>query len=274
MPTYVGMSIGVFMSFDRADLAMRLIEERTKAGYSQASFARELGITREGLRKYEMGLSGISAEVLAKAAGLGVDVQYVLTGVYSQNVKETIANTSNVIHMNAKNSNIIGNIHDGANVTLINTPKYQTKVTAEVKPGEEHITEEQAALLMRLVKEIVELETLAGKRNPKSHQAVWSSLNAHCGVSRYRLISVGTYPKAELYLRQWLGRLSRLKSAPKNDTEWRKRKYAYIKINTQHLQDWLQSYLLERFDVTTLSELTDDDLQKVYNAVSSKKSKK
>ncbi|MCE9679582.1 helix-turn-helix domain-containing protein [Shewanella sp. AS1] len=264
------------MVFDRADLAMRLIEERTKKGYSQASFARELGISREGLRKYEMGQTGLSAEVLAKAAGLGVDVQYVLTGVYSKNVDETTKNTSPILNINDNGSaNVIQFANSGSTINQINTQKHVTKVTAEVIPGEKHITEEQAVTLQKLVKEVVELENSSGRKQPRTHQAVWSALNSHCKVSRYRLIAKEDFTKAETYLRQWIGRLSRLKSAPKsNNSEWRKRKYAYIKINTSNANIWLTNYLASRFGVSSITELSDENLGKLYNAVAAKKRKK
>jgi len=276
MPTYIGMLIGVVMIFDRADLAMRLIEERTKAGFSQASFARELDISREGLRKYEMGLTGLSAEVLAKAAGLGVDVQYVLTGVESKNTEQVVKKTSPILNLSDNSSaNVVQFAQAGSNISLVNTTKHVTHVTADVKPGEEHINEEQAVKLQKLVKEVVELEKTSGRKKPRTHQAVWSALNSHCGVTRYRLIPYNYFIKAETYLRQWLGRLSSLKSAPKNNnTEWRKRKYAYIKINTSKNQAWLTNYLADRFDATSLTELDDAELQKVYSAVSAKKQRK
>ncbi|HHQ4570186.1 TPA: helix-turn-helix domain-containing protein [Aeromonas veronii] len=264
------------MNIDRADIATRLIEERAKTGYSQADFARQLELSREGLRLYEMGQRGLSAEFLAKAATLGVDVQYVLTGVKSQNAAEASRATNTSIQVNQGSSaNIVQFVQAGAKVKFgdtINTQNHTTKVTAEVKPGIEHITEEQAVKLTGLVKTIVELEE-KHRQQPRSHRSVWAALNSHCSVTRYRLIPIGSYDKAETYLRQWIGRLSSQKSAPKTDNyEWRKRKYAYIKINCS--QEWLSSYLKKRFQAESLTDISDSDLDKLYRAVAAQKSKR
>ncbi|EKP0308469.1 MULTISPECIES: helix-turn-helix domain-containing protein [Aeromonas] len=264
------------MNIDRADIATRLIEERARTGYSQADFARQLELSREGLRLYEMGQRGLSAEFLAKAACLGVDVQYVLTGVRSQNAAEAARATNPGIQVTQGSSaNIVQFVQAGANVKFgdtINTQSHTTKITAEVKPGIEHITEEQASKLTALVKTIVELEE-KHRKQPRSHRSVWAALNSHCSVTRYRLIPITSYEKAEKYLRQWIGRLTSQKNAPKVDNyEWRKRKYAYIKINCS--PEWLDSYIQKRFQVDSITEVSDSDLDKLYRAVAAQKSKR
>lgn len=276
MPTYVGMSTGVVMGIDRIDIATRLIEERGRTGYSQADFARQLDISREGLRLYEMGQRAISAEFIAKSAALGVDVQYVLTGIRSKNLEEaTKANTpEQSISVNSGSSaNVVQFAQSGANIKFgdtVHTQKHTTKVTAEVKPCVDHISETQAAALHRLVKEVVDLESKY-RQNPASFKSVWAALNSHCGVTRYRLIPNNYYDKAEKYLRQWIGRLSSQKRAI-GDDETRKRKYAYIKINTQSDSAWLATYL-NRFNATSLTELDDEQLLKTYRAVAARKRK-
>lgn len=261
------------MGIERADIAIRLVEERARIGYSQADFARKLGASRETLRRYEIGESGLSGEFLAQAAALGIDVQYVLTGVKSPNAAEVEravqpasqsakGGTGNVVHF-----------MNGGTVNMISTPKHVTRTTAEVKPGDEHISENQAAKLTALVQEIVELEAKL-KKTPKGFRAVWSALNAHCSVTRYLLIAAEDYDKAEKYLRQWIGRLNSMASAPVADNDtWRKRRYAYIKINTKDDEAWLTAYLRKNFKVESLTEISDDDLDRTYRAVASRKRK-
>ncbi len=279
MPTNVGMSTGDVMEIERADIATRLIEERTRAGYSQADFARQLDISREGLRLYEMGQRGLSAEFLAKTASYGVDVQYVLIGIRSKNVEQAspsaipTVQSSPTTNVNGGSANVVQLVQPGGKVKFetIHTQHHTTKVVAEVKPGIEHITEEQAAKLIELVNEIVELEQ-KHRKQPRQHRSVWAALNSHFSVTRYRLIPLGSYDKAEKYLRQWIGRLSSQKSAKKTDNyEWRKRKYAYIKINSD--PQWLDSYLNQRFNADSITQISDDDLDKLYRAVAAKKSK-
>lgn len=161
------------------------------------------------------------------------------------------------------NGNIVGN-----NNTYIHAEKVEHKVHAEVRPGEEHITETQAATIQRLVGEIVRLESLA-RRKPKSFNAVYNALNRRFGVTRYRLHRRENWPRIETYLRQWIGRLSSTASARRNDDQWRKRKYAYIKTNARQfsLHDALDALLRDRYAVTSLIELNDEDLERVYRTI-------
>lgn len=257
------------LSITREDMGIRLVEERTRLGYSQANFAHQTEVNRETLRLNELGRSGISAEFLGRAAQLGVDVQYVITGIRSEKVAQSPS--SNV---QGNNNNVIygdsGVINSGT-INNITTEKYTTKTKAVVNPDETHISEETARKLQDLVKEVVELEEKI-KTTPKSFQAVWASLNKHCGVSTYRLIPVTKTDKAVTYLRKWIGRLSSSKSAPKKvGNEWRSKKYAYIKINTKGLEQWLKDHLQLKYAVSSITELSDDQLAKVYSSVASKK---
>jgi len=271
------------MEIDRIDIATRLIEERGRVGFSQKDFARQLDISREGLRLYEMGQRSINAEFLAKAAGLGVDVQYVLTGIRSQNNDRATQAASPITHIGSGASGNVFSIHTATgvqvgnnnttnhNTTNINTDRHITKTVVQSNPGKEHISESQKATLKELVNKVEELEQKF-RRTPASYRSIYASLNSHCGVTSYSLIPLEKYEKAEKYLRQWIGRLSSQKRAGADD-EVRKRKYAYIKINTQSDESWLRTYLANRFNATSLTELDDDQLLKTYRAVASRKQK-
>lgn len=256
---------------NRADIAVRLVEERGRVGYSQADFARKTGISREGLRLYETGQRSINGEFLATAAGLGVDVQYILTGVRSTNIRQAEAAASPPAVAVTGNANIVQFPQAGAHITQVTTQRYTTTTKADVKPGESHISEAQAARLMDLVKDVVEREQRI-KKKPKTHRAVWSSLNSHCGVTRYRLIAAQDFQRAETYLLKWIGRLNAAPSAAIADNDaWRTRRYAYIKINTKDDPDWLRRYLAKNFACSSLTDLSDDGLNRVYQAVARKK---
>jgi transcriptional regulator with XRE-family HTH domain len=71
-------SKGVSVSID-AQRGARLKEERDRMGWSQQQVADALEIRREMWAKYEAGAEP-GATVLARAALVGVDVLYVLTG--------------------------------------------------------------------------------------------------------------------------------------------------------------------------------------------------
>lgn len=266
---------------ERSEIAIRLIEERGRTGYSQADFARKTGMSREGLRLYEMGQRSINGEFLSAAAELGADVQYILTGVRSANLQQVTramepppaepiairtSGTSNVVQFAQRGATIQNNQYT--------TQRLVTKTKAEVKPGEEHISETQARRLKDLVDEVVKHEERL-KKQPKSYKAVWAALNAHCKVTRYRLIPSSSYEKAEKYLLTWIGRLNQMKSAPIADNiEWRKRKYAYIKISTKDDPSWLTAYIARLAGASSLTELTDVELIKVYQAAARRKQKR
>ncbi|MHB8535043.1 MAG: helix-turn-helix transcriptional regulator [Sulfuricaulis sp.] len=68
---------------------MRLKEERTRLGLSQTALAKALGVTKWTVINYERpGGRGtpIPADLLSACARLGMDVQYILTGVHSANL--------------------------------------------------------------------------------------------------------------------------------------------------------------------------------------------
>ena len=270
----------------RIDLAIRLVEERARLRYSQADFASKTGLSREGLRLYEAGQRGMSAEFLAQAALLGLDVQYVLIGVRSKNldeVEEAASSPSSpsapqspaaTLNQTINGGNTIGLVQGGT-INQVTTQNHVTKTIADVQPGETHITDEQAATLMVLVSEIAALEEKL-KAKPKGHRAVWGALNAHCGVPKYRLIKREDFPHARKYLDQWMGRLNSMATAPVKDGDaWRKRKYAYIKINSNDEVSAaaVKAYIQRNFGAVSLTELSNDDLEKTYRYIASRKNK-
>lgn len=143
-----------------------------------------------------------------------------------------------------------------------------------IQPGPEHISDTQRAKLKELAAEVVKIES-AVKRSPKSFSAVWSALNRKMKASSYHLIRSDDYPRAEKFLREWIGRLSSAKSAPAKDPDWRKRKYAYIHTNVKQLSagERLDALLAEKHGAASLSGLSDDDLAAVYQTVSGWKRK-
>jgi len=258
------------------DVGERFSEERQRLGYNQASFSRLLQINRMTLINIESGKSEFKVGLLIAAAAAGMDVQYVLTGIRSPNtskVSETIGFDRQVIQGDINGG--IGNVASGANVHYINTTKHITRTKAEVKPGVEHITEHQKVVLKELVEQVVQTEANL-KRNPKTYQSVWASLNKHCGVTTYKLIRCEDFEKARKFLNMWLGRLNSSKSAPlQNSDEWRKKKISYIKLNTQSPEDEaaMRAYIKRNFSVTSITELANDELERTYRYVAGRKNR-
>ncbi|PZU17836.1 MAG: transcriptional regulator [Shinella sp.] len=258
------------------DLATRLIEEREALGYNRAAFARLLGLTAEGLRMIESGKTVFKVDVLIAAAAAGADIQYIVTGVRSKNtekVTDEIGFEKQVIRGDVSGVGFAG---PGAQIQIVNTQNHRTTVRPETKPGDQHISVEQRAVLLDLVNKVVEKEALL-KKTPKSHRAVWSSLNKHCKVNSYQLIAAADFDKARSYLNQWIGGLHSMRSAPvKDGDDWRKRKITYIKTNTKAPDDEaaMRDYIRKNFGVASLTELSNDEMEQTYKYVARRRSRK
>lgn len=166
---------------------------------------------------------------------------------------------------------IHGDVHNHFNADTLNlhvTPATKPKIKVVVPTGQEHVSEEQKAKLKELVAEVVRLESLI-KRTPKTFASVWSSVNRKLRVSSYHLIQGTDCPKAEKFLREWIGRLSSAKSAPTKDANWRNRQYSYIFTNVKQLgaETILRERLMARYDTDSMKGLSDGDLKTVYQWV-------
>ena len=265
------------------DIADRLIAERVRLGYSKADFAREVGISRNTYRAYEMGESNIPSNILAHMGAIGVDILYVLFNERNLKLAERIAekkrelendnNEDKIINSASLNNSIIAG--RGSTINNISTTHHTTKTIAQVKPGIEHISDNEAFMLQQLVGQVVEHEKCLKKR-PRNHRSVWSALNRYMKVPSYRLIKRQEFNKAEKYLRTTIGRLNSLESAksklPTND--WRNRKYRYIHASfTEYpeLEDWFSSHIEKKYNTINKSDLSDEQLEHAYTSLSNKK---
>jgi hypothetical protein len=169
-----------------------------------------------------------------------------------------------------------GNIIAFGNVSIGQEGRRAPRVTVAANPGIDHITETQKTTLKQIVSDVVATEARL-KKSPKSHGAVWSAVNKACGVTSYHLIALEDFETARGYLNSWLGRLNGMKSAPvKNGDAYRRRRYSYIKVNTKHPEDAaaLDAYILKKFKVTSISELSNPELEQAYRYVASRKSRR
>lgn len=145
---------------------------------------------------------------------------------------------------------------------------------ANFTPGPEHISEAQAYELKRLMDETVEVEQ-AVKKNPRDYEAVFGAFKARFKLASYRALEADRFDEALTYLRTGLGRLRSAKSAPtKLGDSWRKQRYAAIKARSRQIgaEAWLKQYLADKFLATSLTELSDKDLDTCYRTTMAKKS--
>lgn len=142
------------------------------------------------------------------------------------------------------------------------------KVKVVIQPGPDCIDEEQKNRLKALVAEVVRLEGLV-RRTPRSFSSVWVGVNAKAKATSYHLITQANFPRAEKFLREWIGRLSSAKSAHLKDSNWRNRKFSYIFANVKQLaaEQTLRARLIERFGCESMKDLSDADLESVYQWV-------
>lgn len=256
--------------FDLQEMAIRLVEERARHGFSQNALAEKTGKSRQQYINYETGRSEMTVGFLYELNQLGFDIYYIITGVRNANSDKIASEWAGQIN------NIQGNVSgvitgSSSTVHQVNTQKHITKTIAEVKPGIEHITDEQRANLKRLVDEIVELEQkYRTAQSAKGHQAVWASLNKKMKVPKYSLIPLDKYETARKYLQSWIGRLNSSKTATKKNSDGvRKSRYAYVYTNLKKfgLDEWFRNYLQDRHGVLSMTELDDKRLDQVYHAV-------
>jgi transcriptional regulator with XRE-family HTH domain len=74
---------------EQLEIGIRLREERERLHLSQPAIAELTDTTKQTQYSYEVGKSPPKASYLAKAASLGVDVGYVITGLRAENVAHT-----------------------------------------------------------------------------------------------------------------------------------------------------------------------------------------
>ena len=166
-----------------------------------------------------------------------------------------------------------GNIHVGGDVNInIKEQKRPRPAKPEIKPGIEHITEEQASVIQSLVKEIAELEA-AVKKSPKSFPSIWGGLNSHMKVSSYRMIMFNDFEKAVKYLRMWKGRLNAAPSAKRKNKDWRNTRLSAIHATAKNfeLEYQMRAYIMNKFRAESLTELTDEELDATYRYMLSAK---
>lgn len=70
-------------------LSVRLKNERTRLGLTQAEIASKCNVSREMWGKYERGIALAGSEVLFSLAEVGVDIGYLFSGVRTIPLTET-----------------------------------------------------------------------------------------------------------------------------------------------------------------------------------------
>jgi hypothetical protein len=168
---------------------------------------------------------------------------------------------------------VIGDKNILAGRDIIHTKKVIQKVVVEVKPGDEHITDAQAASLHEKIQELVDLHNLV-KHLQVTKAHFWSRLNRYCHVPKYRLIKEADFYKAIRWCNQQLAILSGTKTAQKKDPDkLRNRQISFIQINIKQLgiESNYRNYLQNTFHKISTGELDPAELKRAYNWVATQK---
>lgn len=173
----------------------RLLQEIKRIGYTQASFAHQTGKTRQQIANYGKGKSEMTAEFLALAYQLGVDIQYIITDTTSTTLYHmpiTVDEDSLVLYEEVDLDDL------GSDPTEEPLFLFSSEIDGY---REECLSQEQKDTLRALVDEIWHADP------NKSTRAIWKALVRHCDVATYHLIKKNDYEKALLFLQKWLNNL-------------------------------------------------------------------
>lgn len=110
--------VKIFFGVHSVSIAERLKQERLKTGYNQTRFGAIGGVTKKTQMLYESGERMPDAVYLRAVAGVGVDVQYVLLGVPSQNLGEVMLSDEFVSETGRERSVVLNQYSAVAEVML------------------------------------------------------------------------------------------------------------------------------------------------------------
>lgn len=173
-----------------------------------------------------------------------------------------------IIYVNGA-GNVVGSGNTVNNVfNLDRTIKKQV----HVKTGDGVVNANQKHDIKSLVYEWVDLHNSI-KKSPLSYNVAWSRLNKHLKVNSYHEIRSDDFSKAIKYLRTQMGILRRMASAPKKVSDWRKEiiKSIQARCTEKGWQEWRKLHMDKKFSKSSMTELTDAELQQLYQTVWSKK---
>lgn len=155
-----------------------------------------------------------------------------------------------------------GNVHNVFNV--------RPKVTV-VQTGNGVLDAAQKRRLLELRDQIVGVsKVLDGQQVTPA--TVMRRLNAHMNVNSYAEIPSALFDRAENYLVRWRGRLEGMPGATKSPG-WRDRRIQAIHARCKELNcdRWRLNYMRKVFGKTSLIDLSNDEVGKLYRAVMDRK---
>ena len=166
------------------------------------------------------------------------------------------------------------NIVAGGNVTVHKNENIINR--NPFTPGPEHITSAQANKIQQLIYKISDMEVASGFANGdvgKARAKWWVILRNHYNVNTYLRIPRYLGEDAIAWLKQQKG-MNRHKTRKTDNPLWRNEHYSAIYAKTGELgisKGELYALVNQRLDkkITSLKQLSDQNLKKLYNMVMS-----
>jgi transcriptional regulator with XRE-family HTH domain len=162
----------------RTDIGLRLKDERQRLRLDQEPFAAAGGVKLVAQSNYETGKRAPDAEYLAGIAGLGVDVQYVLTGIRTADPRgvslSAVEKAITAVHGMVKGQALDVNAQQFAGMVLALLPKVDlAEPVAAAVPAPAHSTDSALPQLVRRSQVIVgDSNVQIGRRPGAKHSKV------------------------------------------------------------------------------------------------------
>ena len=178
-------------------------------------------------------------------------------------------NDKSTIYINGS-GNVVGQ-GNFVNHGVVNINKTARR-TVNVKTGDGVVNAMQKHQIKSLLYEWVDTHNSI-KKAQISYGLAWSKLNSFLKVNSYHEIASGDFDKAIKYIRQKLGELRNMASAPKKVSNWRAQtiKSIQARCSERGWQEWRKTYMSKTFMKSSMTELTDEELQKLYQTIWSKR---
>lgn len=132
-----------------------------------------------------------------------------------------------------------------------------------------------SAAQKRQITDWVDAAVTAGivRKPPKTHASVWNGLKKYMKVNKYDEILATDFEKAKKWLLRTAAITKSMPSAVKKNDALRPARYKAIhaRCKERDLENWRFAYMEEKFNIVTMKELSDDQLETLYRAVMGKK---
>lgn len=175
------------------------------------------------------------------------------------------------------NQKIDGNNNIQVAGDYIKTEKIK-RLTEVIHDANEHISDAQALEIRNKITEIVNM--VASEKTPKTKlfPQEYSAFYKAFGITKYTLVPKDKFDEAIKWLQKRIAYYGKPKLRQNNNEEWRKLQYKSINAKAGNL-GWTKDQLLEfsqialdlKTSITSLKELSDTRLKKLYTKIFSKK---